>query len=65
MLFLLLYSFIENKLMFSILLVLFHTVLFIGIQTTCVLLEEHKENEKISRQDDIKIVYSTKCNSQM
>ena len=65
MLFLLLYSFIENKLMFSILLVLFHTVLFISIQTTCVLLEEHKENEKISRQDDIKIVYSTKCNSQM
>ena len=64
MLFLLLYSFIENKLMFSILVVLFHTV-FIGIQTTCVLLEEHKENEKISRQDDIKIVYSTKCNSQM
>ena len=65
MLFLLLYSFIENKLMFSILLVLFHTVLFISIQTTCVLLEEHKENEKISRQDDIKIVYSTKCISQM
>ena len=64
MLFLLLYSFIENKLMFSILVVLFHTV-FIGIHTTCVLLEEHKENEKISRQDDIKIVYSTKCNSQM
>ena len=64
MLFLLLYSFIENKLMFSILVVLFHTV-FIGIQTTYVLLEEDKENEKISRQDDIKIVYSTKCNSQM
>ena len=46
MIFLLLYSLIENKLIFSILVVLFHTV-FIGIQTSCVLLEEYKENEKI------------------